>query len=347
MPTRSASPTSVPAALTAGSPSADLGGDCSGSVGNTIACDLPASLAPGATWTITVPYTVGSDVPAQTVTQHGHRDERREPGRRGRPRWDRRDDLGRPRRGGQRRPGQRRRRRRPRPRLHDHGQQRRSVGRDRGQPRRGLAGRLQPGRSSARRRAACAPVGGGPDFGCDLGTIAAGASATVSVAYTVPAGTPAATRRSPSASAARSSTRSPPTTAPATRRPWSRARQPGRGQGRRAGHGRRRHERPRLHDHASPTGVRPMPTRSVVADVGPGRVHRRQPERRPRRRLQRLDRQHHRLRPAGEPRPRRDLDDHRALHRRLGRARPDGQQHGHRHERREPGRRRPPSMGPT
>ena len=36
----------------------------------------------------------------------------------------------------------------------------------------------------------CTLTGGGPDFGCDLGTIAAGASATVSVAYTVPAATP-------------------------------------------------------------------------------------------------------------------------------------------------------------
>lgn len=40
----------------------------------------------------------------------------------------------------------------------------------------------------------CAPVGGGPDFGCSLGTIAAGGSATVSVAYTVPAGVSAGPR---------------------------------------------------------------------------------------------------------------------------------------------------------
>ena len=58
----------VPAALSAGSPSADRGADCSASAGNTIACSLPASLAPGATWTISVPYAVGSGVPAQTVT---------------------------------------------------------------------------------------------------------------------------------------------------------------------------------------------------------------------------------------------------------------------------------------
>src|SRR5439155_10708453 len=36
----------------------------------------------------------------------------------------------------------------------------------------------------------CAPVGAGPDFTCDLGTIGAGGSATVSVAYTVAASTP-------------------------------------------------------------------------------------------------------------------------------------------------------------
>src|SRR4029077_18302942 len=46
----------------------DTGGDCTASVGNTIACSLPASLVPGATWTITVPYALGSAVPAGTVT---------------------------------------------------------------------------------------------------------------------------------------------------------------------------------------------------------------------------------------------------------------------------------------
>ncbi|TMD27081.1 MAG: DUF11 domain-containing protein [Chloroflexi bacterium] len=35
----------------------------------------------------------------------------------------------------------------------------------------------------------CAPVGAGPDFTCDLGTVPAGGSATVSVAYAVPAAT--------------------------------------------------------------------------------------------------------------------------------------------------------------
>ncbi|MGZ3586355.1 MAG: hypothetical protein ACXVAP_03805, partial [Candidatus Limnocylindrales bacterium] len=57
----------VPPAFSAGTPSADLAGDCTGSVGNTIHCSLPASLAPGASWTITVPYSVGPAVPAQTV----------------------------------------------------------------------------------------------------------------------------------------------------------------------------------------------------------------------------------------------------------------------------------------
>ncbi len=54
----------VPAAMTAGVPSADLGGDCSASSGNSIVCGLPASLAVGATWTVTVPY--GVDASAMT-----------------------------------------------------------------------------------------------------------------------------------------------------------------------------------------------------------------------------------------------------------------------------------------
>ena len=56
----------VPTAMTAGVPSADLGGDCSASSGNSIACRLPASLAPGATWTVTVPF--GVDASASTGT---------------------------------------------------------------------------------------------------------------------------------------------------------------------------------------------------------------------------------------------------------------------------------------
>ena len=40
----------------------------------------------------------------------------------------------------------------------------------------------------------CSLIGGGPDFTCDLGTIAVGASTTVGVAYTVPADTEAGAR---------------------------------------------------------------------------------------------------------------------------------------------------------
>ena len=58
----------VPAAMTAAAPSADLGGDCTGSLGNVIHCTLPASLAVGATWTITIPYTVGAAAAPGLVT---------------------------------------------------------------------------------------------------------------------------------------------------------------------------------------------------------------------------------------------------------------------------------------
>ncbi len=179
----------VPAALTAGSPSADLGGDCSGSIGNTIACDLPASLAPGATWTITLPYTVGSDVPAQMVSNTAIATSDENPA--GVAALDGTDvttsaDLG--------------------VAVSDglasvvagdglgHGY---TITVSNGGPSDATAaslaavwptgfsqGLVSPSQGS------CAPTGGGPDFGCDLGTIAAGASATVSVAYTVPAGTP-------------------------------------------------------------------------------------------------------------------------------------------------------------
>ena len=76
-------------------PSADLGGDCTGSLGNTIACALPASLAPGATWTITIPYTVGPARRARDRHQHRARDQRREPGRHHGLGRDRRHRLGR------------------------------------------------------------------------------------------------------------------------------------------------------------------------------------------------------------------------------------------------------------
>ncbi len=57
----------VPAALTAGAPSADLSGDCGASAGNAVVCDLPIDLAPGTTWTITIPYAVPAGRPAATV----------------------------------------------------------------------------------------------------------------------------------------------------------------------------------------------------------------------------------------------------------------------------------------
>ncbi len=59
---------SVPAAFNAGTPVADLGGNCSASAGNTIHCTLPASLGVGATWTINVPYDVAASVAPQAVT---------------------------------------------------------------------------------------------------------------------------------------------------------------------------------------------------------------------------------------------------------------------------------------
>src|SRR4029077_6999897 len=46
-------PPTVPPAFTARLPTSDLAGNCTGSAGNAIACTLPASLAPGATWTVT------------------------------------------------------------------------------------------------------------------------------------------------------------------------------------------------------------------------------------------------------------------------------------------------------
>ncbi len=83
------------------------------------------------------------------------------------------------RRGRDRRSGERRGRRRVEPCLHDHGHQRRAVGRDdrRAQPRSGRPASARV--RSARRQGSCAPVGAGPDFSCALGTIPAGGSATV------------------------------------------------------------------------------------------------------------------------------------------------------------------------
>ncbi len=57
----------VPTAMTAGVPSADLGGDCSASSGNSIFCRLPAGLAVGATWMVTVPYGVEASAATGTA----------------------------------------------------------------------------------------------------------------------------------------------------------------------------------------------------------------------------------------------------------------------------------------
>ena len=59
---------SVPAPLIAAAPSADLGGDCSASVGNVISCSLPVSLAVGGTMTVGIPYAVPANAAIQTVS---------------------------------------------------------------------------------------------------------------------------------------------------------------------------------------------------------------------------------------------------------------------------------------
>ncbi len=180
----------VPAALTVGTPSADLGGDCTGSLGNTIACALPASLAVGATWTVTVPYTVGPGATPGTVTNTARATSAENPG--GITGSDATAIVG-------------------------SGDLAVSVSD-------GLAsvvagdglthaytiivtnggpsdatlvsltdswpaafsqGAISPSQGS------CGPLGAGPDFSCALGTIAAGGSATVTVEYTVLATAPA------------------------------------------------------------------------------------------------------------------------------------------------------------
>jgi uncharacterized repeat protein (TIGR01451 family) len=57
----------VPAAVSVGSPSADLGGDCSASSGNAVACFLPSTLGVGETWTVTIPYDVDASAPLGDV----------------------------------------------------------------------------------------------------------------------------------------------------------------------------------------------------------------------------------------------------------------------------------------
>ncbi len=178
----------VPAALTAGIPTADLAGDCTSSAGNTIGCTLPASLAPGASWTISVPYTVVASVPAQTVTNLAVAASAENPG--GQSAADQTDvvlsaDLGV---------------------TVDDGLAGVTAGdglthtstitvtnggpSDAGAVGLGVAwpaafsqGLVSPSQGS------CAPIGAGPDLGCSLGSIAAGGNATVTIAWTVPAST--------------------------------------------------------------------------------------------------------------------------------------------------------------
>jgi uncharacterized repeat protein (TIGR01451 family) len=58
----------IPDPLVAGAPVSSLPADCTASVGNTIHCQLTASLAAGATWTITVSYSVPASATPTSVT---------------------------------------------------------------------------------------------------------------------------------------------------------------------------------------------------------------------------------------------------------------------------------------
>jgi uncharacterized repeat protein (TIGR01451 family) len=176
----------VPAAFTVGTPSADVGGDCTGSAGNTVGCTLPASLGVGATWTVTIPYTVGPAAAPGTVTNTATATSAENP--LGVAGSDVTDVVG----------------------SVDlavgvsdglasvvagdgltHGytitvsnggpSDATLVGLTDSWPTGFVEGAISPSQGS------CSPIGAGPDFSCALGTIAAGASATVSVAYTVPA----------------------------------------------------------------------------------------------------------------------------------------------------------------
>ena len=174
----------IPAPLIAGPPSADLGADCSGSVGNAIRCTLPASLAVGATWTIDVPYRVPAGTPPQTITNTAVATSDEHPA--GVSASDQTDvttsadltvsvsdgiasvvagdgsthtyvvtvDNGGP-------------------------SDATSVVLDVDWPAGFSQGAISPSQGS------CAPVGSGPDVSCDLGTIVAGMSVTVSLDYTV------------------------------------------------------------------------------------------------------------------------------------------------------------------
>ncbi len=179
----------VPGAFTVGLPSADLGGDCSGSVGNTVTCLLPADLAPGATWTISVPYAVAPSVLPQTVTDTVLATSAEDPA--GQTASDATDvvtaaDLG--------------------VTVTDGlasvaagtGGYGYTITVTNGGPSDAAAvtlsvswpagfsqGAVSPSQGT------CSPVGAGPDLSCALGPLAAGASATVTIPYSVPAATPA------------------------------------------------------------------------------------------------------------------------------------------------------------
>ncbi len=180
----------VPGAFTLGTPAADLGGDCSGSVGNVVACTLPASLGPGATWTISLPYVVGAGVSPQVVTNIATaRSDENASGVTGSDVTGviASADLG--------------------VTVTDglatvvagdglthaytitvaNGGPSAATGANLtvSWPAGFSQGALSPSQGG------CAPIGAGPDFSCALGTIPAGGSATVGAAYTVPASTPA------------------------------------------------------------------------------------------------------------------------------------------------------------
>ena len=183
----------VPGAFTVGTPTADVGGDCSGSVGNVVACTLPASLGPGATWTIGLPYVVSAAVSPQVVLNVATaRSDENPAGASGSDVTDvtgsadlsvsatdgltsvvAGDGL-------------------------SHGytititnggaSDATTVGLSAVWPSGFSQGALSPSQGS------CAPIGAGPDFSCALGTIPAGGSVTIAAAYTVPASTPAGTQ---------------------------------------------------------------------------------------------------------------------------------------------------------
>ena len=192
----------------------------------------------------------------------------------------------------------------------------------------------------------CAPIGAGPDLTCSLGTIAAGGSATVSVAYTVPAATPGgpatatATVSSPAIDPVAANNSATDATTVVETAVLVVTKDDGLTSVLAGTTG-----------HAytiTVTNSGPSDADSVRARRRrPGRAQRRHAERRHGRRLHDLGRQHDRLQPAGQPRPRCDLDDHRPVRRRQRRPGPD--RHQHARPRRAP-RTRPgsaPAMPPT